>query len=235
MKVSIVIPAYNEEKYIEKTLAAALAQDYYNFEVIVVDNNSTDKTAEIVRKFPEARLVQEKNQGLTWARERGRLEAKGSIIANLDADCIPPKDWVRKSVKYFENKKVVAVTGPYSYYDGKLYFRVSSKLTQKLIYSLVHLILHDLFRKGTVMIGGNNFVRVEALQAIGGFNTKIKFYGEDTDLGKRLLKVGKIKYLNEIAIPSSARRFKNKGVVNIFFKYVINHFWMTFLGRPFSV
>ena len=84
-KISVVVPAYNEALVISSTLRAILAQDYPDFEVIVVNNASTDNTAEIVHgfeisgKIPSVRLVHETKKGLLHARERGRKEARGQI------------------------------------------------------------------------------------------------------------------------------------------------------------
>src|SRR3990167_5374338 len=108
MKVSVVIPAYNEEKWIGQTLEAILEQDYQDFEVIVVDNASTDKTSDIVKLFKDARitLINEPKKGILYAREAGRKIATGDILAQLDADCLTKKDWISNAVKKFENEKV---------------------------------------------------------------------------------------------------------------------------------
>lgn len=85
--VSVVIPAYNEERYLAACLTSLQKQTLKNFETIVVDNNSTDKTAEIARRFG-AKVVKELKQGIIPARERGFREAKAEIIARTDADTI---------------------------------------------------------------------------------------------------------------------------------------------------
>ncbi|HXF99752.1 MAG TPA: glycosyltransferase family A protein, partial [Bacteroidota bacterium] len=88
--VSVVIPAYNAEKYIRRTLESALAQTYEPFEVIVVDDGSTDATAEIVRDIAardrRMRLLQKENGGVATARNLGIQSSDGSLIAPLDAD-----------------------------------------------------------------------------------------------------------------------------------------------------
>src|SRR5581483_9075806 len=113
--VSVVVPAHNEEKNVAQTIEALLAQNYPNFEIIVVNNASTDKTSEIVSKFP-VKLVHEPRKGLLWARERGRVEASGEIIANIDADCLPDENWIHTAVAHFDSHEVSAVTGPYDYH-----------------------------------------------------------------------------------------------------------------------
>ena len=123
MKISVIIPAHNEEKYLRQTLEAILAQDYPDFEVIVIDNASTDRTAEIARSFPGVKLVSESRKGTMWACERGRQEATGEIIVRMDADCLPEKDWLVKGVALFADSKVSGSSGPYNYYDADSFFR----------------------------------------------------------------------------------------------------------------
>ena len=88
MKVSVVIPAHNEEKNIAETIQALLAQDYSDLEIIVVNNASSDRTEEVAKGFMEVgpyqvKVVYEPKKGLLSARERGRKEAEGLIIANI--------------------------------------------------------------------------------------------------------------------------------------------------------
>src|ERR1035437_5008129 len=131
MKISVIIPAYNEEKYLNKTLEAILAQDYPDFEVIVVDNASTEKTAEIAKSFTNIKVVYESRGGTMLACESGLQEAKGEIIVRMDADCVPHTDWLSKGDTHFLDKKVVAVSGPYDYFDAGDFSRYSSIYFQK--------------------------------------------------------------------------------------------------------
>jgi succinoglycan biosynthesis protein ExoO len=89
--VSVVIPAYNTEKYIGQAIESVLAQTEQNFEVIVVDDASTDTTVDVVKRFADARiklLVNERNRGVCYSRNRAIQTARGEWIALLDAD-----DW----------------------------------------------------------------------------------------------------------------------------------------------
>jgi len=222
MKASIIIPAYNEEAYIAETLEAVLKQNYSDFEVIVVDNNSNDRTAEIVRGFKGVKLVQELNKGTNWARERGRKEARGEIIATLDADCIPPKDWLSKAESILAlDQNIAAVSGPYDYYDAGPVLRLSTYLIQKYIYNLTNKILL-ITRKGGLIVGGNCVIKTEFLNKIGGFDTSFAFYGDDTDTAKRLSRYGKVVFTSTTILKSSSRRFKKQGVIDLTYKYFIN-------------
>lgn len=100
MTVSVVIPLYNELKVIRQCLDALMCQTVKPFEIIVVDNNSSDGSADIVRTYP-VRLINEPQQGVIYTRRRGFDSAKGDIIATLDADSIPAKDWVERITDNF--------------------------------------------------------------------------------------------------------------------------------------
>ena len=229
MKISIIIPAHNEEKYLEETLRYVSEQNYPDFEIIVVDNNSTDRTKEIAESFG-VKVFSEKNKGTGWAREKGRLEASGEILAFLDADCLPDPDWLSRGVKYFEsNKDVVAVTGPYDYFDSLFWYRNFLMLIQKYIYSFFNILLQKL-GIGAVIIFGNCFMRASALEKIGGIDTSIIFYGDDTDIAKRISKEGKVVFDSKLLMKGSSRRLQKEGMVKIPVIYVFHFFKTSLFG-----
>lgn len=85
--VSVIIPAYNGEAYLEEAIASILAQTYTNYEIIVIDDGSTDRTAQIIQQFGDrASFYQQRNQGVARARNQGLKVAKGDYIAFLDQD-----------------------------------------------------------------------------------------------------------------------------------------------------
>jgi glycosyltransferase involved in cell wall biosynthesis len=233
MKVSVVIPAHNEEKFIGETLKAVLSQDYPNFEVIVVNNASTDKTVRVVQKFPQVKLITESRKGLLWAREAGRREATGEIIVNTDADCIPEKNWLTKGVSKFTSPDIVAVTGPAYFPDAGPVFRFITLNVQRLFYGPLSWFLQSI-SYGAVLIGGNNFIRAETLKQAGGYNTSIIFYGEDTDTAKRLAAIGTVKFANDLIIQTSSRRFVKEGAFYTSYLYVFNFLWVTFFKRTYT-
>lgn len=229
-KISAVVPAHNEEANIARVITALLAQDYPEFEIVVVDNASADRTGEIARGFAArvaadgfpSRLfvIHEPRKGLLSAREAGRKAASGHIIANIDADCLPDPDWLSRGAAHFDDPLVVAVTGPYDYHDGGALFRNLSLITQRHIYRPLSLFLqHPLVRKGAVLIGGNNFIRADVLESLGGYDTSILFYGEDTDTAKKVSSRGRVHFNPKLAMKTSARRFKAEGSLNLMLKY----------------
>jgi glycosyltransferase involved in cell wall biosynthesis len=236
IKISFVIPAYNEEKFIGKCLDSVLAQiqkEKILAEVIVVNNNSIDKTKEIALSFPGVIVIDESKRGSNSARQAGFLKSKGELIANIDADTILTDGWIKKVLEEFEkDKNLVALSGPQIYYDvDKI-----TLLEQKIFYFFAF--LSYLFNKyilniGSLIQGGNFVVKKEALLKVGGFNTQILFWGDDTDTAKRLHKIGNVKFTLKLPIYASGRRLKREGKFKTVGRYVINYFYILFFNKPF--
>ncbi len=113
--VSVIIPAYNAEKTIGRCLDSLFMQDYGGeFEVIVVDDGSTDSTPNIVSKYERVRLIRQANAGPAAARNKGALNAKGDIILFTDSDCSPEGNWITEMIKPFVmDKDTAGVKGRY--------------------------------------------------------------------------------------------------------------------------
>ena len=114
-RISLVIPAYNEEKYIADCLKSVFSSSANFFEIIVVDNNSNDRTREIASSFEGVKVFLEERAGVMNARKRGVDESKGDIIAFIDADTKMINGWYEKIVDKFSDPKVVTLSGPYIY------------------------------------------------------------------------------------------------------------------------
>jgi glycosyltransferase involved in cell wall biosynthesis len=226
MKVSIIIPAHNEALFVGKTIEAALAQTYPDFEVIVVDNNSKDATTAVAKSYPNVRVISESIQGANAAREGGRKIAQGEIIATLDADCLPDKTWLVRGVQKLTEPNIIAVSGPSYYYDLGFFFRYFSLFFQKTVYVLFNTVF-SYFGIGGVLIANNCFVWNEALKKAGGFNTSIVFYGDDTDTAKRVIRYGKINFAPDFSMSTSGRRFKKLGIFKTVWFYMYYFFLVT--------
>lgn len=106
-KVSIIMPSYNSEEFIAESINSVLAQTYENFELLIVDDCSTDKTVEVVESFNDDRIklfVNEKNSGAAVSRNRAIREATGKWIAFLDSDDLWFPDKLEKQVDFMEKK-----------------------------------------------------------------------------------------------------------------------------------
>lgn len=230
MRTSLIIPAYNEEKYIGGCIESVLKNAPGGFdEIIVVDNASTDKTAEVAGSYPGVRVVREDIKGLPAAREAGRRVATGDLIAYIDADTRMHANWLPMVKKIFsENPRVVSLSGPAKYWDATPWQRfvlgVSWWATTPLMYRVV----------GYMIFGAHFAARTQALEKIGGFNRGITFYGEDTDLARRLSTQGKTLWRMDFYIFTSARRFKKEGILKANFVYTLNFLWPVLFNRPFT-
>ncbi len=130
MGVSVVIPAYNEEKFIKKCLNSLIKQSVKPAEIIVVDNNSTDRTAEIAASYSGVTLLKEKKQGIIFSRNKGFNAAKGEIIARCDADTVVEKNWIKKITKHFEDSNIDGLSGTIVYNDLPLNLGIDSVMIQ---------------------------------------------------------------------------------------------------------
>ncbi|MFZ5364419.1 MAG: glycosyltransferase family 2 protein [Patescibacteria group bacterium] len=237
MKISIIIPAYNEEKLLPRCLksvfATHLPEDY---EVIVVNNASTDRTEQIAKSFAGVKVVMELNKGITRARQAGFRAATGDILVFFDADTVIPPDWFRVAVKKFKSDpKLVGVSGPYHFEAISWWARRLEWFYTWIILPIGEFVWKYILRQGGIMLLGGNFaVRREALEAINGFDTKLDFYGEDTNLTRRIGKIGKIYYSNKLFVYSSPRRFEGEGGVKLAFKYVINFLGEWIFKKPIN-
>ncbi len=237
MRLSFVVPAYNEEAYLPACLESILAQtgELGNaVEIIVVNNASTDRTREVALDYAGVRVVDEPQKGLTFARQAGFAASSGELIANVDSDSRLTPGWVETVLAEFAaEQKLVALSGPFVYYDLSPGQRVSVRCFYAVAY-LVYALNRYVLRAGSMVQGGNFVLRRAALEKIGGFNTVIAFYGEDTDIARRMNQVGDVKFTFELKMFSSARRLKKEGMLRIAARYTINYFWTIFGKTPFT-
>jgi glycosyltransferase involved in cell wall biosynthesis len=236
-RLSFVIPAYNEEAYVGDCLRAILEQTAGlspPAEIIVVNNASTDRTRQVALAFPGVTVVDEARKGLTFARQAGFAASTGDLIANVDADSRLTPGWVAEVLRAFEHDpKLAALSGPLVYYDLS-----PSQLKQVRVFYGIAWMTYALnrwvFRLGSMIQGGNFVVARPALQAIGGFDTTISFYGEDTDIARRLHAVGPTRFTFALKMNSSARRLNQEGLLTTAWRYSLNYFWTTLFKRPFT-
>lgn len=237
MRLSFVIPAYNEEAYVPACLESILEQIKDvpgGAEIIVVNNASTDRTRQVALKYPGVRVVDEPQKGLTFARQAGFKACTGELIANVDSDSRLTPGWVETVIQAFEKEKnLVAISGPLVYYDLLPRQRFSVQIFYWVAF-MIYILNRYILRAGSMVQGGNFVLKRSGLEAIGGFDTTISFYGEDTDIARRMNRVGKVEFTLKLKMFSSARRLKQEGMMTIAWRYTINYFWTTFRKKPFT-
>jgi len=237
MKLSVVIPAYNEEALIGECLASILHEirgKNYDLEIIAVNNASSDRTREIILSFPGVKLVDEPNKGLVKARRAGFQASKGELVANVDADTRMTEGWFDKVFEEFKkDEKLVGLSGPFIYYDLSKKARAGVRLYYYLGF-ITYIFNRYIFRIGSMLQGGNFIIRRTALEAIGGFNSDFDFWGEDTDLARRLVKAGNVKFTFDLPIYASGRRLEKEGIAKTGWRYVQNYFSTIFFKKPYD-
>jgi glycosyltransferase involved in cell wall biosynthesis len=231
--LSVIVCAYNEERLLYGCLQSLLRQTRPPDEIIVVNNASTDGTRFIAAATPGVRVVDERRKGLVRARAAGYRAAAGDILAYLDADCRAPAGWLENVLGEFDAPRPpVAVTGPYRFYDWDFAGRALLGAYDRTLAPLTHFLAQRVFRVGAILYGGNFAVRRDALDAIGGFDTTIEFHGEDTNLARRLARVGYVRLSSAAYLYTSARRYKAQGRGTVFKLYVRNYCSEIFRHRP---
>ena len=273
MRLSFVVPAYNEEAYLPPCLDSICEQirtlPAGTCEIIVVNNASTDRTREVALRYPGVTVVDEPRKGLTFARQAGFAASSGTLIANVDADSRLTPGWVSKVLTTFAeaeantaakssaaaksnaaskssatakpnptakpeaHRPLVSFSGPLVYYDLTPRQRRLVHVFYMTAWT-TYAINRYILRVGSMVQGGNFVVSRASLEAIGGFNTAISFYGEDTDIARRLNDVGEVRFTFDLKMSSSARRLKSEGMLTMAARYSINYLWTTFFKRPFT-
>lgn len=235
--VSFVVPAFNEEALIEsclKSIFAEISRSHCNAEVIVVNNGSTDSTRQIASSLPGVIVIDEPERGLVPARKAGCLAANGKLIANIDADTMLTDGWLDIALAEFEKiPRLVALSGPFIHYDMPKRVRLIAAGFYRVALAgsfLVKLVAGT----GVMMQGGNFIVSKSALVASNAFNADFCFYGEDTELARRLGKVGEVKFSFALRAYSSGRRLAAEGVLTVGSRYLINYLSTMLLNRPFT-
>lgn len=231
--ISIVIPAYNEQKNIKKCLDSIKAQDYDGpFEIIICDNNSSDNTAQIARNGGATMVVSEERPGVIFARETGTQVAKGEIIVQTDADTYYEKNWLSRIIETFEkNPEVVAVIGSFKFFDGPWW----GKAFSGLLFGITNLV-YKLSGKMIYIPGANTAFRKKFFH---GYNLNLDQGGDEVALLKELKKEGKILFLRKNAVLTSARRLRKGLLYNIFviliFYYIIDYSYRRLTGKSLAV
>jgi glycosyltransferase involved in cell wall biosynthesis len=184
-KVSVVVCTYNGGRTLEQCVRSLLALDYPDYEVIVVDDGSTDDTRAILERYPAVRAVHQANRGLSAARNVGLREARGEVVAYTDSDCYADRDWLTHLVYQLQKSGADAVGGPnLSPEDGRLAACVAAAPGQP-----THVLTSD--QVAEHVPGCNMAFRRGALLAINGFDPVYRKAGDDVDVCWRLQQAGK--------------------------------------------
>ena len=183
-RVSVVVCSYNGGRTLDQCLRSLREVNYPDFEVILVNDGSTDDTRDIAARFPEVRAIHQENTGLSGARNVGLRAATGSVIAYTDSDCMADTDWLTLLIHQLNRSGAAAVGGPnLSPDDGRLAACVAAAPGQP-----THVLESD--QVAEHIPGCNMAYRREALEKINGFDPVYRKAGDDVDLCWRLQQAG---------------------------------------------
>ncbi len=223
-KVTIVIPAYDEQDCIVQCLDSCLNQTSPPDEVLVVNNRSTDNTAKLVRSYIKEKRVrhivrlidQNEKQGIIPTRNKGFAEAKYDVMGRIDADCLLDKQWVAQVKTIFSDPSVAAATGPVAYHDMPAQ-RVGLKFDQQIRNALNKIAKDHKFLFGSNMaITKNGWAAIKETAA----EDKQDLLHEDVDLALCLFEKNlKITYSSKMIGGMSARRLEDNP--RDFYNYVM--------------
>lgn len=213
MKVSVIIPVYNEEQYIEACLISLAKQEESPDEVIIVDNNCKDHTIDIAKKY-NVKILREEKQGMIFARNAGFNAARNEILARCDADVILPIDWIKKIKQDFTDSSVDAISGPLILYDLPIFHH--STALSKLYIKFVK----NIQGGKEILVGPNMALRKSVWKRIKDSvcmdDSKVH---EDIDLALHIAIVGGIIHFDEqLVVKASSRRIK-RNPASFFLEY----------------
>jgi glycosyltransferase involved in cell wall biosynthesis len=227
-RFSVVIPAYNEEALIGDCLTSLAQQDFPGaVEIIVVDNDSRDRTPQIAESYGVT-VVHEQTRGVCAARQRGTLVASGEIVVSTDADTMFAPGWLSRIDRAFrENPAQVAVAGPCTFVDAPLWGRIYTWV----LFGLVHLISRVTGRIAYVSATNIAFRRA----AWDGYDTRATQGGDEVGLMRQLRSCGRVAF--DLGNPTftSSRRLYRGFIYNVFvtflFYYAIGYWLNRISGR----
>ncbi len=229
-KISVIVPTLNEEKNIPNLLSSLENQTLRDYELVVVDGGSSDKTIAFAEAH-HSNIVVEKGLAEYPSRDCGAKIANGDILLFTCADVIFPRDLLEKILKSFQDRELVAMTGPDHPTDSTL------AIVEYGFYNFARFIFSSFPKPAKRFSTSTNFlaVRKAAFEKTGGF---VHGINSDGYVGKQLSEIGKVKFSNTASVLISPRRFQQMGFLrfNLHYLYVLENFFpflseTTFLKR----
>lgn len=221
-ELSIVIITMNEENYLPNLLESIKKQKYKNYELIVSDAGSKDKTIEIAKKY-KCKIV--KGGIPAKGRNSGARAAKGNLILFLDADVILPENFLEDAVSEFK-KQGIGAAGCYAIPENKTW-------QNRIIMAGYNLIIKIFqYTSAPITAGLCIFSKKDIHENIHGFDESI-VYSEDIEYLKRIVRLTKFRILKKPRVCISMRRFEMEGSTRIIIKYIATYLYRTFFGKEF--
>lgn len=200
--ISVLMIVYNDEQYIREAIQGVLNQSYKNFEFIIIDDCSTDKSYDIAKSFKDKRIRlfrNKKNMGITYNREKSIFLSRYEYLFFTDSDCIADKDWLKEGMKSFKEKNCLGVEG-FTVYVHKAYK-----------HTLADRLPGTVEEKGQYMTC-NIAYKKQAIIKVGGFDKQFE-YNSDRELAIRIKKIGKIIYNKDMLVTHQRKLWTIKSYI----------------------
>lgn len=183
-KVSLYIPCYNAEKFINDCLQSVINQSYKIDEILVIDDGSSDRTIEIAKKYSVRIITHRKNKGLAATRNTAFKEAKNEFVVSLDADCIADAQWLQQLMECFVSDNIVGVGGM---------LKETNILSVADKWRSIHMAQHwgnEIINDPPFLYGNNAVFKKNCVERVGFYHKELKTNYEDVDLSMRLYNRG---------------------------------------------
>jgi glycosyltransferase involved in cell wall biosynthesis len=232
--LSIIIPTLNEEKIIAQTLKALRALNIIDYEIIVSDGASTDRTVQIAKKYADKVIVHHgtERQNIAQGKNLGAAHAKGNFLVFIDADVQIPEinAFFNEALTLFKkDKDLIALT---------VFLKVfpeEATIGDKLVFGFLNRM--NQFYNNIFGIGGApgefQMIRTEFFKKAGGYNQQM-IAGEDYDMFARLAKYGKTRIEKKLYVLHSRRRVSALGWPKLISLWYLNFLYTKITGKAFS-
>ena len=227
MKISVVMPAFNAERYVAAAIESILSQTYGDFEFVIVNDGSTDRTLDIIKGYaerdPRFRVITQDNQGISSALNRGIQETRYEWIAVMHADDVSMSNRLEKQLQAALNKPNVVAWGSYAYYISEK----GKELGLSRIGPTTETEFFDLLQRGkpVQIIHSTSLMRKEAVLKVGGYDPDYVTC-EDLEFFQRLSQLGPI-----LAIPEPLGQYRIHGENNSTEYFFLQCTYLRFLEK----
>jgi len=216
--LSIIIPTLNEENYLPRLLNCLKKQNFKDYEIIIADANSKDRTREIAKDFG-CKVVK---GGLpAIGKNAGAKESKGDLILFLDADVLLPDNFLKNALKEFKERNLYVATF--------CLIPISKSKIPKILFNIFYNFPLRIFEKRWAHGAMGILVKKELHKSLKGFDEKIKV-GEDHYYVQQGFKLGKFGVIKTTEIFTSLRRFRVEGWIRVGIKYGLVELYMKLFG-----
>lgn len=212
-QVTLYIPCYNAEPYIAACLEGVLAQTLNPAEILVIDDGSKDRTAEIAARYPVKVLRHDQNLGLAAARNTAFRNARHELVAALDADCVAEPAWLGRLASHFSNGIVVGA-------NGRLEEAVQTSVADR--WRKTHMPQHwgdATLRNPRFLFGADTVYRKSAVLEAGGYDEHCRTNGEDVDLSARISARGGVTVYDPSAIAHHQRHDSVTSILDAYWRW----------------